>query len=226
MRYLELILDAALINGDYIEADTKGNLPSNIAREASMLSSQLSVYLFEDSVISDYSGENENMFDALHYSRVLAELTNILHLKNNRFHVSSWAKQKYLQGGINSLFKPMLETALYHYNWGYLDGWKDTEPLQRLWLFMLWRLKKHSSLTKLFDETYYAFPKLLDELEEEDLFLKKNLLGMIIETRFAERFLQLFGFILIEPSQSLYGKGVSQSVTCLPLLQENFEFSS
>ncbi|KTG23372.1 SecC motif-containing protein [Idiomarina sp. WRN-38] len=226
MRYLELILDAALINGDYVEADTKGNLPLNIAREASMLSSQFSVSSCEDSIISDYSGENEDMFDALHYCRVLAEVADILHLKNNRLHISSWAKQKYLQDGINSLFTPMLETALYHYNWGYLDGWKYTVPLQRLWLFMLWRLQKHSSLTKLFDETCHAFPKLLDELEEEDLFLKKKFLGMIIETRFAERFLQFFGFILIDQPQHTDGKGVSQNITCLPLLRETFEFSS
>ncbi|HAS23481.1 MAG TPA: SecC motif-containing protein, partial [Idiomarina loihiensis] len=136
MRYLELMLETALANGGQIKATAKGNLPAALVKEASALLPEFAFAPFERAIsISEFAGANEDKFNALHYCRVLAEIAGIFKLKSNKFHVSAWAKRQYQQAGLESFFPLMLKTAIYKYNWGYMDGWEDEIPLQQFWLF-------------------------------------------------------------------------------------------
>ena len=59
---------------------------------------------------------------------------------------------------------------------------------------MLWRIQNHSSVDQLTEEVVTAFPDLLLAFPTKDYFLPERNLGMLIETRFIERFLQFWGF--------------------------------
>lgn len=225
MRYLELMLETALANGGQIKATAKGNLPAALVKEASTFLPEFAVAPFERAIsISEFAGINEDKFNALHYCRILTEIAGIFKLKNKKFHVSAWAKHQYQQTGLESFLPLMLETAIYKYNWGYMDGWEDDIPLQQFWLFMLWRLQHNESLVRLVDETIQAFPDLLNELYEEEFISDKDKLSILIESRFIKRFLQFFGFVMVDPRRVIDGKRVAPQVTCLKLLHETFEF--
>ncbi|WP_286823997.1 MULTISPECIES: YecA family protein [unclassified Idiomarina] len=226
MRYLELMLETALANGGQIKATAKGNLPAALVKEASALLPEFAFAPFERAIsISEFAGANEDKFNALHYCRVLAEIAGIFKLKSNKFHVSAWAKRQYQQAGLESFFPLMLKTAIYKYNWGYMDGWEDEIPLQQFWLFMVWRLQHHESLVRLVDETIQAFPDLLNELYEEEYMTDRDKFAVLIESRFIHRFLQFFGFVMVDPRRFVDGKPVAPRVTCLRLFHETFEFA-
>ncbi|WP_404396650.1 YecA family protein [Idiomarina loihiensis] len=226
MRYLELMLETALANGGQIKATAKGNLPATLVKEASAFLPEFAVAPFERAIsISEFAGANEDKFNALHYSRVLTEIAGIFKLKSNKFHVSAWAKRQYQQAGLESFFPIMLETAVYKYNWGYFDLWEDEIPLQQFWLFMVWRLQHHESHERLVDEMIQAFPDLLTALDGEEFFSEKEKLSLLIESRFIKRFLQFFGFVMVDPRRVIDGKRVAAQVTCLRSMHETFNVS-
>lgn len=225
MRYLELMLETALANGGQIKATAKGNLPAALVKEASAFLPEFAVAPFERAIsISEFAGANEDKFNALHYCRVLAEIAGVFKLKSNKFHVSAWAKRQYQQAGLESFFLIMLETAVYKYNWGYFDLWEDEIPLQQFWLFMIWRLQHHESHQRLVDEMIQAFPDLLTALAGEEFFSEKDKLSLLIESRFIKRFLQFFGFVMVDPRRVIDDKRVAAQVTCLRSMHETFNF--
>lgn len=83
MRYLDLILDEAIQNDGSFKATSRGNLPAKLVKRASDLLPEFSVAQFERDVsISEFAGGNENNFNALHYTRVLADIGGIIGLRN------------------------------------------------------------------------------------------------------------------------------------------------
>ncbi len=82
MRYLALMLDESIEQGGSFKATTKGNLPAKLVKQASELLPEFAISRFEiDSCVSEFFGSNEDKFNALHYSRLLAELAGIFYKK-------------------------------------------------------------------------------------------------------------------------------------------------
>ena len=153
MRYLALILDDAMAQEGSFKATTKGNLPTKLVKQASELLPEFAVAQFERNIsISEFAGSNEDKFNALHYTRVLAEISGIIYRRSGRYHVKKSAQKQYQVLGIQAFFKPMLEAAISKYNWGYLDGFEFDADLRTFWLFMLWRIQSHSSVDLLVEE--------------------------------------------------------------------------
>ncbi len=118
------------------KATTKGNLPTKLVKQASELLPEFAVAQFERSIsISEFAGSNEDKFNALHYTRVLAEISGIIYRRSGRYHVKKSAQKQYQALGIQAFFKPMLEAAISKYNWGYLDGFEYDVDLRTFWLF-------------------------------------------------------------------------------------------
>lgn len=89
MRYLELILEDAMVQGGFIKATGKGNLPAKLVKQATELLPEFAVARCEtEPSICEFAGSNEDKFNALRYTRILAELAGILCLKSGRIHVS------------------------------------------------------------------------------------------------------------------------------------------
>ncbi len=226
MRYLALILDEALQQEGSFKATSKGNLPVKLVKQACDLLPEFAIGKFDIHVsINSFAGVNEEKFVALHYTRILAEIAGIIYRRSGRFHVKKEAQKRYQTQGVNAFFLPILEAAVTKYNWGYLDGWETEVDLHTFWLFMLWRLQGHASLDQLREEVATAFPDLLRQLGSDDYFPPIQQLGLLIESRFIERFLQFWGFITVEPRRFLAGEPVPRTAEIQPLLTHTFQFS-
>lgn len=226
MRYLVLMLDEAIQQGGSFKATTKGNLPAKLVKQASELLPEFAVSRFEiDPSVSEFCGSSEDKFNALHYSRLLAECAGILYKKTGSFYVKKAAIKQYQQQGIQAFFLPMLEAAIKQYNWAYLDGWSEQVNLQPFWLFMVWRLQSHASVEKLIEEVCVAFPALLQQLPHEQYFSPEEQLGKMIESRFVVRFLQFWGFVTVDPRGYVDGVMVQRKASIEPLLRQSFLFS-
>jgi hypothetical protein len=226
IRYLQLMMQEAIQQGGSIKATARGNLPANLVKQASALLPEFAIAQYEKEIsISDYAGNNEDNFRALHYTRVLAEIAGFFTFQNGRFWLTEAAHEQYLAGGINSFFRPMLEAAVSQFNWGYLDGWESQINLRTFWLFMLWRVYSHGSLLKMFKEMATAFPDLLAQMAAEGEDSPERMLPIMIHLRFVKRFLQYWGFVVHNP----YGwyKATEETEECqvLPLLKQTFIFA-
>lgn len=230
MRYLNLILDEAMQNTGSFKATSKGNLPAKLVKQASAFLPEFAVAQYDndndnDISISEFAGSNEDRFNALHYTRVLAEITGIIYRRNGYYHIKKSAQKLYQTQGIRAFFKPMLEASIRDYNWGYLDNFEQDVDLRTFWLFMLWRIQSHNSVDKLIEEVITAFPHLLLTFSPDDYISPEKNLSALIESRFIERFLQFWGFITIDPRRYLNGKPIARIVQAQPLLKQIFQFT-
>lgn len=226
MRYLALILDEAMAQEGSFKATSKGNLPTKLVKQASELLPEFTVAQFErDISISEFAGSNEDKFNALHYTRVLAEISGIIYRRSGRYHVKKSTQKQYQALGIQTFFKPMLEAAISKYNWGYLDGFEFDADLRTFWLFMLWRIQSHNKVDQLVEEVMTAFPDLLQGFPADNYFSPERNLSMLIESRFIERFLQFWGFVTIDPRRYINAELVDSVVQVQPLLKQTFQFT-
>ena len=226
MRYLTLILDAAMQNGGSFKATSKGNLPTKLVKQASDLLPEFAIAQYEKNIrFSDFAGSNEDKFTALHYTRILAEIAGIIYRKSGCYHLKKTTQKQYQTQGINAFFQPMLEAAITQYNWGYLDGFEQGGDLRTFWLFMLWRLQGHASVDQLIDEVTLAFPDFLQKLAPDDYFTPEKMLRILIESRFIERFLQFWGFVVIDPKRFSKGTAIARKAQLQPLLTQTFQFA-
>ena len=226
MRYLALILDESMENGGSFKATSKGNLPAKLVKQASELLPGFAVSQFPINIsISEFAGSNEDKFNALHYTRVLAEISGIIYRRSGRYHVKKSAQKQYQAQGIQAFFKLMLEAAIRKYNWGYLDGFEQDVDLRTFWLFMLWRIQSHKNVGELIEEVVTAFPDLLLAFSSDDYVSPERNLSALIESRFIERFLQFWGFIIIDPRRYLNDESVARIVQVQPLLKQTFQFT-
>lgn len=227
MRYLELIVEEAMQRDGKLKTTPKGNLPTKLVKQASELLPEFAIAKFETvPSISEYTGSNEDNFNALHYTRIMAELAGITFRKSGHIHIKKAAQKQYQNHGVKAFFYPMLEAALRKYNWGYMDGWEDNVDLRMFWLFMLWRLQSHGSIDQMFAEVSKAFPDLLSQLQTDAYFTPIEQLRMLIESRFIDRFLQYWGFVVSDPKRFADGERLSRKVEIQPLLTQAFQFSA
>ncbi|MDB2387381.1 SEC-C domain-containing protein [Shewanella sp.] len=225
MRYLALILDEATQNDGSFKATSKGNLPTKIVKQASELLPEFAVSELERHIsISEYAGSNEDKFNALHYSRVLAKIAGIIYHRSGRYHVKKAAQKQYLAHGIQAFFIPMLEAATSQYNWGYLDRWEHDVDLRAIWLFMLWRLQNHGNTQQLIEEVITAFPDLLLKCPEDEYRSSSRLLSIMIESRFIKRFLEFWGFVSVVPGRYVDDLRALDEVEVQPLMKQVFQF--
>lgn len=226
MRYLALMLDEAMQNGGSFKATSKGNLPAKLVKQASDLLPEFAVSQYQKNIsISEFAGSNEDKFNALHYARILAEIAGIIECRNGAYHLGKTVQEQYQTQGIQAFFKPMLDAAISQYNWGYFDFFEQGADLRTFWLFMLWRLHSHASVDQLVDEVATTFPDFLQQLRPDDYFTPKKTLSMLIESRFIERFLQFWGFIIIDPKRFSNGEAIARKVELQPLLSQTFQFT-
>lgn len=225
MRYLSLILDEAIQKEGAFKSTAKGNLPVKLVNQANELLPEFAIYRYEKSTsLNEYSGKNEDAFNALHYTRVLAEMSGIIYHRGGHFRIKKEAKKRYQQHGIQAFFLLMLETATTQYNWGYLDRWEDDIDLRALWVFMLWRVSNHVSFETLIEETLVAFPDFLSQFTPSEYSSAEEQAALMIEVRFINRFLQFWGFAIVEPKNFFSKETVQRPIHLQPTLLEAIHF--
>ncbi|MCK9466628.1 MAG: SEC-C domain-containing protein [Thiopseudomonas sp.] len=225
MRYLEIILDEAMANEGSFKATSKGNLPAKLVKQTSELLPEFAIAEYQIyPSISEYMGSNEDKFNALHYTRILAEVAGIIYRKSGRYHVKKTAQKQYRNQGLRSFFLPMLEAAVAKYNWSYLDAFEDDIDLRLFWMFLLWRIQSHGSVDQLMDEVYVAFPPLLQQLPQDEYSTPHRQLDCRIETRFIKRFLEYWGFVTLNPKRYSGETRLPRQASIQPLLTQTFTF--
>ncbi|WP_428243067.1 hypothetical protein [Gynuella sp.] len=225
MRYLTLILDEAMQNDGSFKATSKGNLPAKLVKQASELLPEFAIATYErDISLSEFAGSNEDKFNALHYTRILAEIAGIIYRRSGRYHVKKTAQKHYQSQGIRAFFKPMLEAAVTKYNWSYLDGYEQDVDLRPICLFMVWRLQSHASVDQLVDEVERAFPDLLQQVAPDNHYPPENRLDILIESRFVNHFLEFWGFIIVDPKRYDHGEAIARKAQLQPLFTQTFQF--
>lgn len=226
MRYLQLIFKEAMAQDGSFKATAKGNLPAKLVKRASELLPEFAVAKYEsEPSVSEFAGSNEDSFNALHYTRILADLAGILYFRSGRIHIKQSAQKLYQRQGLGAFFLPMLEAAVEQYNWAYMDRYSDAVRLQTFWLFMLWRLQQHGDVGQLEAEVCTAFPDLLHELPQDKYASPQGQLQSIIESRFLCRFLQFWGFVIVDPRIYVDGRRVPAKAEIQPLMTQTFSFS-
>ena len=226
MRYLSLILDELIKQDGSFKSTARGNIPARLVKQASALLPEFAVAQYQkEPSISEFAGSNEDKFNALHYTRVLAELAGVIYHKGGRFYIKKTAQKQYKIHGHNAFFLPMLEAAVARYNWSYLDGWSDAIDLRTFWLFMLWRLQTHGSIDKLIHEVRTAFPDLLHQLPDDEYLSPQVQLELIIECRFIRHFLQFWGFVTVNPRRLSGNERIPPEANIQPLLTQAFHFN-
>ena len=225
MRYLSIMVDEAIVQGGSIKLTPKGNLPTKVVKLASELLPEFAVSEYHSMVsISEFAGSNEDKFNALHYTKVLTDLAGVFYKRSGRLHLKKAVQKEVETLGIQALFLPMLEAAIKEYNWGYLDGFADDVDLSLIVFFMLWRLNEHASLEKLTQEVEVAFPDILKQVEDSDFLPSENGLAFILESRFINRFLEFWGFAMLNPRVYEDGKKCPRHLELLPLFAQTFRF--
>lgn len=225
MRYLEIILDEAMANEGSFKATSKGNLPAKLVKQASELLPEFAIAEYQIYPSnSEYMGSNEDKFNALHYTRILAEVAGIIYRKSGRYHVKKTAQKQYQNQGLRSFFLPMLEAAVAKYNWSYLDAFEDDIDLRLFWMFLLWRIQSHGSVDQLMDEVYVAFPPLLQQLPQDEYSTPRRQLDCRIESRFVRRFLEYWGFVTLNPKRYSGETRLPRQASIQPLLTQTFTF--
>ena len=220
MRYLAIIIDEIMANGGACKATAKGNLPAKVAKQAAELLPEFAVAeLDKKLLVGEYQGSNEDNFRALHYTRVLAEVANIIELENGRYQMTANAMQTFEQQGVAGFYLLMLKTAVTDYNWSYFDEWQPDFDLRNYWVFMLWRLQNHSGLASLVEEMLVTFPDIVKGFEslndEEQRFTPEQVFASLVQWHFIEGFLQYWGFVSYD----------HENVVLQPLLTESIRFT-
>lgn len=223
MRYLGILLDNLLEAGGSIRLTTKGNLSVRIVQQCSDIADQLpSVGELSHVSLSEYRGRNEDDFNALHYTRLNAELAGILYRRSGRLHFKKDAQKKYQKECLGGFYADMLASAARQFNWAYLDAYSDEIGLQELWLFMLWRLQSHCCIPQLAQEVAVVVGPMLEQLPHCEYASREQQLISIVSTRFVWRFLGFFGLVRhLENTGSFLTSG---QVEFTPLMAASFKF--
>lgn len=224
MRFLEVLLQEMLENNGSIKLTSKGNLPMRVVQQCVQIASSMPV--LEGSVhisISEFKGRNEDDYNALHYTRVLAEIAGILYKRSGRLHFKKDALKAYQKQGLAAFYGQLLDAATSRYNWGYLDGYTTELQLQRIWLFMLWRLQGHCSIQQLADEVEVLFEPMLQRMPVPEYNSWNKELRSMIFTRFVVRFLGYFGLVRAREKDYMWD-GSADAVEFTPLMTQSFRF--
>lgn len=225
MRYLQLILDEMVANGGAIRATAKGNLPIKLVKMAGELLPEFAVAEYEDNMsLSEFSGHNEESFNALHYTKLLADIAGIFYLRSGKLHCKKSELKRYQERGVSAFFLPMLNAAATKFNWGYFDRYPEGINLSMFWVFMLWRIQTHGDAKQLSEEVLVAFPDLIEQVPDLVYQSREDTLKSIVQVRFVRRFMQYWGFVTTKWMNQPEARSGKLRVNVQPLLQQSVEF--
>lgn len=227
MRYLSLILAALSANNGKLKATARGNLPAKLVKQANELLPELA--LGDDqqvAKISDFAGAHEERFNALHYTRLLADISGIVEFKQGYFVCSPQALQQFNQHGVQPFYLLMLEAAVRGFKWSYLDAMEEDVPLPIFCMFMLWRLHQHGNAQRMQQELLAAMPDLslfMTASEANDV-TREWRLQRLVTVRFFHRFLEFWGFARVKNSWNFINEPLKIEASMKPLFTQTFEF--
>jgi hypothetical protein len=195
----EVIAEEA--KGAGIKLTPKGNLPrSVVAMAGAAIQEQC---LKPESYIGRV--RNEEDFEALHVTRLIAELGHLARKNRGRLLLVKATQRRLDHGDWSGIYRDLLQTYCHGFNWGYRDGYPAVPIIQQGCFFSLYLLARHGATWRpascYADAFLRAFPMALAEIpqdrstrvEPEEDFRR------VWELRSVHRFAEFFGLVELRP---------------------------
>ncbi len=216
-----MLLEAIGENG--LKPTKKGNLPQKFCREAALAYWGEEVYREN----TRFGGINrEEDFLDLHVTRLVAELAGLIRKYKGRFILSRNCRA--LTGKALAVLYPRLFTAyVEQFNWSYRDRYPELRFIQTAFLFTLYLLMRYGDTWRpheFYEDSFLrAFPMLLDELPQHEVFTPEEEVRRCYTWRTLVHFVGFFGLATVEPvSDERFGH--EYRVKGLPLLHDTVQF--
>jgi len=180
-----------------IKLTPKGNLPLATVRAMGRMlnADELDMEWMNESAIDRLRSEDD--FMAVKVSRLLAQLSGLVNIHNNRLKLTATAQQKIRQHPGNA-YLSLLRAMLQELNWPYVGGFDEIPGIQSLAPFNFWLLHRHSGQWHTVD--YYAdafieaFPMITDEVTARTMLSPAHTVAICYRARVIPLF-HWFGLI-------------------------------
>ena len=217
-----MLLEAIGDNG--LKPTAKGNLPQKFCREAALAYWGEKVYGEK----TRFGGINrEEDFSDLHITRLVAELAGLIRKYKGRFILSRNCRELLSERGLTALYPRLFTAYVEQFNWSYRDRYPELRFIQTAFPFALYLLMRFGDTWRphqFYEDSFLrAFPMLVDELPQHEIFTPEEELRRCYSWRTLVHFVGFFGLATVET--------VSDNRFCheyrvkgLPLLHETVRF--
>ena len=207
-----------------LKPTAKGNLPQKFCREAALAYWGEEVYREN----TRFGGINrEEDFLDLHITRLTLELAGLIRKYKGRFILSRNCRALLSGKGLAALFPRVFTAYVEQFNWSYRDRYPELRFIQTAFLFTLYLLMRYGDTWRpheFYEDSFLrAFPRLLDELPQHQVFTPEEEVRRCYTWRTLVHFVGFFGLATVEP--------VSDKRFCdeyrvkgLPLLHASVQF--
>jgi len=222
LTLLKLLTDA--IGEQGLKPTAKGNLPRNFCREAAL------TYWGEQRYQENtrYGGINQEQdFDDLHVTRLVAELAGLIRKYKGRFILSRDCRRLLAVDGMTAIYPKLFRAYVEQFNWAYRDGYPELRFIQSSFLFTLYLLMRYGNISR--SQVFYedaflgAFPRLQEEVPPSQVISPDETVRLGYTWRTLVHFADFLGLATVEP--------VSDELLCheyrvkaLPLLGQIVQF--
>ena len=195
----EVIAEEA--KGAGIKLTPKGNLPRSVVAIAG--AAMQAQGLKPESYIGRV--RNEEDFEALHATRLIAELGRLTRKYRGRLLLVKATQQRLDRGDWNGVYRDLLQTYCQSFNWPYRDGYPAVPIIQQGCFFSLYLLARHGAAWRpasfYADAFLRAFPMALDDIPQErsPLVEPEEDFHRVWELRTVYRFAEYFGLVELRP---------------------------
>jgi len=207
-----------------LKPTAKGNLPQKFCREAALAYWGEEVYREN----TRFGGINrEEDFPDLHTARLVAELAGLIRKYKGRFILSRNCRALLAGKGLASLYPRLFKAYVERFNWSYRDRYPELRFIQTAFLFTLYLLMRYGDTwrpNEFYEDSFLrAFPMLLDELPQHQVFTPEEEVRHCYTWRTLVHFVGFFGLAAVEPvSEKRFCQ--EYRVKGLPLLYASMQF--
>ena len=222
MTLFGMLLDAIGEKG--LKPTAKGNLPQKFCREAALAYWGKEVYREK----TRFGGINrEEDFLDLHMTRLTAELAGFIRKYKGKFILSRNCRTLLAGKGLAALYPRLFKAYVEQFNWSYRDRYPELRFIQTAFLFTLYLLTRYGETWRphaFYEDSFLrAFPMLLDELPQHEVFTPEEEVRHCYTWRTLVHFVGFFGLATVEPvSDKRFHH--EYRVKGLPLLYDTVQF--
>ena len=195
----EVIAEEA--KGAGIKLTPKGNLPRSVVAIAG------AAIQAQGLKPEAYIGRvrNEEDFEALHVTRLIAELGRFTRKNRGRLLLVKATQRRLDRGDWSGIYRDLLQTYCHGFNWAYRDGYPEAPIIQQGCFFSLYLLARHGATWQpasfYADAFLRAFPMALAEFAQErsTRVEPEEDFRRVWELRTVFRFAEYFGLVELRP---------------------------
>jgi hypothetical protein len=187
--------------GAGIKLTPKGNLPRSVVANAwAAVQAQGLRPEFHIGAV-----RNEEDFEALHVTRLIAELGRLTRKNRGRLLLVKTTQQRLDRGDWSGLYRNLLQTYCHGFNWPYSDGYPVVPIIQQGCFFSLYLFARYGEAWRpasfYADAFLHAFPMAVAEIpQQRSTYVEpEEDFHRVWELRTVHRFAHYFGLVELRP---------------------------